>query len=94
MIHLEAAALDDLETAIRETVENEATWLETQHALLRRALLLLRKDTEGTQSAHGPAGDSVDPHTTQVERTLHLVSAAFRERLTRLDSAAAALRPE
>ena len=91
MIPLEAAAIDDLETAIRETVENEATWLETQHALLRRALLLLRRDSDST----GRVTDaSADPHTTQVERTLHLVSAAFRERLTSLDSAAAALRPE
>ena len=88
MIPLEAAAIDDLETAIRETVENEATWLETQHALLRRALLLLRTDSDITR------GDAPDRHTSQVERTLHLVSAAFRERLTSLDSAAAALRPE
>ena len=80
-------AIDALEDAVRETIEGEAAWLETQHALLRRALLQLRSLSSG--------GDAhISPSVTQAERTLQLVSAAMRERLTSLDSAAAALRSD
>ena len=82
-----SGAIDALEEAVRESIEGEATWLETQHALLRRALLQLH--------ALCSSGDShIAPSITQAERTLQLVSAAMRERLTSLDSAAAALRSE
>src|SRR5687767_8856187 len=78
-------ALDALEAAVRSTVDDEAAWLETQLALLRRAMLQLRP----------VFGDAIaDPRAAQAERTLHLVAAAFRERLTTLDAAAAALRSE
>ena len=77
--------IDVLEDVIRETVDHEASWLETQYALLRRAQLLLRPGSDA--ATH-------DQRTMQVEDTLRLVSAAFRERLTSLDSTAAALRLE
>ena len=74
--------LDALEEAVRQSIEGEATWLETQHALLRRALLQIQ------------AAGAGDAPLTQAERTLHLVSAAMRERLVSLDSAASVLRAE
>ena len=77
-------AIDALEEAVRESIEGEATWLETQHALLRRALLQL----------HSAAADDAPPGLSQAERMLQLVSAAMRERLTSLDGATAALRSE
>ena len=36
------ALMQALEEAIRQSIEGETTWLETQHALLRRALLQLQ----------------------------------------------------
>ena len=81
-------ALDALEDAVRESIEGEATWLETQHALLRRALLQLH--SYSTMEGGPPA----PPSLAQAERMLQLVSSAFRERLTSLDSAAAALRSD
>ena len=71
--------LDALEEAVKASIEGETTWLETQHALLRRALLQLQAACAG------------DVSLTQAERTLQLVSAAMRERLTSLDSAASVL---
>ena len=82
-----SGTIDALEDAVRQSIEGEATWLETQHALLRRALLQLHSLTSS-----GEAG--VSPSVAQAERALQLVSAAMRERLTSLDSAAAALRSE
>ena len=79
-------AVDALEEAVRESIEGETKWLETQHALLRRALLQLH-----TLNA---ADGGPSPSLAQAERMLQLVSSAFHERLTSLDSAAAALRPE
>ena len=79
-------AVDALEEAVRESIDGEATWLETQHALLRRALLQLHACSSGVSD--------VPPPVVQAERMLQLVSAAMRERLTSLDSAATALRPE
>ena len=74
--------LDALEEAVKQSIEGEATWLETQHALLRRALLQLR------------AACADDAALTQAERTLQLVSAAIRDRLTSLDTAATVLRSD
>ena len=74
--------LDALEEAVKQSIEGEATWLETQHALLRRALLQVHAACAG------------DVSLSQAERTLQLVSAAMRERLTSLDSAAAVLRSD
>ena len=85
MTSLPVGAIDALEAALRGTVDGEAEWLETQLALLRRALLQLRR-----VSGDAAPGASAE----QVERTLHLVTAAFRERLSTLDAAATALRPE
>ncbi len=80
-----AAEMDVLERVIRDTAEYEASWLETQHALLRRALLLLHAGSDGAPE---------DPRIVQVERTLQLVTASFRERLAQLDATAAELRLE
>ena len=74
--------IDALEEAIRQSIEGETTWLETQHALLRRALLQLQ------------AAGAGDVPLAQAERTLQLVSAAVRERLASLDGVSTVLRSE
>jgi hypothetical protein len=79
------AEMDVLERVLQDTVEYEASWLETQHALLRRAIVLLHSGSDGAPD---------DPLFVQVERTLHLVTAAMRERLAHLDATVAELRLE